>query len=149
MARRIKGAGLRQRVVFGRGLVTLHWAAGAPGVVNVMTKNIFAATGFNPLVLLAGCLWLGAFCILPFVLLVTRGFVVPGAITVGAIAWDYFLVGRYSGLSGWNVLLAPFAAALLGFAMLRSMVTTLRQGGVVWRGTFYPLATLRKYAKRP
>jgi hypothetical protein len=25
------------------------------------------------------------------------------------------------------------------------MLTTLRQGGVVWRGTFYPLAELRKH----
>jgi len=28
--------------------------------------------------------------------------------------------------------------------MLRSMILTLRQGGVVWRGTFYPLEELRR-----
>jgi hypothetical protein len=29
------------------------------------------------------------------------------------------------------------------------MVTTLRQGGVMWRGTFYPLAELRKHVVSP
>jgi hypothetical protein len=32
--------------------------------------------------------------------------------------------------------------------MLRSMYITLRDGGVTWRGTFYPLAELRCNADR-
>jgi hypothetical protein len=32
--------------------------------------------------------------------------------------------------------------------MLRSMLVTVRDGGVTWRGTFYPLAELRDYADR-
>ena len=32
------------------------------------------------------------------------------------------------------------------FTLLRSMITTLKQGGVIWRGTFYPLAELRRNA---
>jgi glycosyltransferase involved in cell wall biosynthesis len=145
IGRRIKRASLRQRVAFGRSLVSLHWASGAPGLVSVMTKNIFAAVNFHASLLLGGCLWLSAFCILPFLLVATPGFRIPGTLILLSILWSYVLIGRHSGLSGWNALLAPFAAALFVFTLLRSMLTTLGQGGVRWRGTFYPLATLRKH----
>jgi GT2 family glycosyltransferase len=145
LARRIKRAGLRQRVAFGRDLVRLHWAAGVPGLIQVMTKNIFAAVNFRIPLLLGGCAWLLGFCILPFVLVWDPAFTLPAVVSVAAIAWGFVLMGRPSGLSAWNALLAPFAAAIFVFTMLRSMLTTLRQGGVIWRGTFYSLAMLRKH----
>jgi len=145
LGRRVKRAGLRQRVAFGRGLVSLHWASGALGLVNVMTKNLFAAVNFHASLLLGGCLWLIGFCILPYLLLITPGFRISAAVTIVCVSWSYVLVGRRSGLSAWNALLAPFAAAFFVFAMLRSMVITLVQRGVRWRGTFYPLRTLRKH----
>ncbi len=145
IARRIKRAGLRQRVAFGRGLVSLHWAAGVPGLINVLTKNIFAVVNFHPALLLGGCLWLTTFCILPFFTLWIPAYTLPSAIVILSLTTGYILLGRTSGLSAWNVLAVPFAAAIFIFTLLRSMVVTLKQGGVVWRGTFYPLATLRKH----
>ena len=145
LARRVKRAGLGQRVVFGRGLVSLHWAAGVSGLVNVLTKNLFAAVNFYPALLLGGCLWLAAFCIAPFIGFLIPGYTTPCTIALASLACAYILMGRPSGLSAWNALLAPFAAAVLIFALLRSMITTLIQGGVVWRGTFYPLKTLRRH----
>jgi len=145
MARRIKRAGLRQRVGFGRGLASVHWASGVEGLVRGMTKNVFAATGFRVELLLAGCAWLVGFCIVPFVLVWTPGMRLPGTIAVGSMAWVYGLMERRSGLSAWHVLLAPFAAGVFVYTMLRSMATTLAQGGVVWRGTFYSLAELKKH----
>jgi hypothetical protein len=145
IARRVKRAGLRQHIAFGRGLVSLHWAAGVPGLVRVLTKNIFAATNFQVPVLLAGCCWLTGFCILPFVELVTPGFALPGSLAIASMVWIYVLLAPHSGLRAWNAVFAPFAAAVFVFTLLRSMLTTLRQGGVVWRGTFYPLAELRKH----
>jgi len=47
---------------------------------------------------------------------------------------------------GWSpavALLVPFFYPLPMYAMLRSAVLTLRQGGVRWRDTFYPTAMLR------
>jgi len=144
LARRVKEVGLRQRVVFGKGLVRVHWASGVWGLVGVMTKNVFAATGFQPVVLLGGVGWLASFCILPFLGVWSWAYWFPSWIVVGSMAWAYRLMGRHSGLSAWNVLLAPFAAAVFAFTMLRSMVVTLWQGGVVWRGTFYALGDLRQ-----
>lgn len=145
IARRIKQAGLRQRMVFGRGLVSIHWAAGVPGLIGVMTKNVFAAAQFHVGFILGGCAWLLGFCVLPFVMVWVPGLRVPGVLAIVAMVWAYGLLERHSGLSVWNVLAAPFAAAVFCFVMMRSMVTTLRQGGVVWRGTFYSLKELKKH----
>jgi 2-keto-4-pentenoate hydratase len=38
----------------------------------------------------------------------------------------------------------PLGAALFFYMLLRSTVVTLRQGGIVWRDTFYPLEELKR-----
>jgi hypothetical protein len=38
----------------------------------------------------------------------------------------------------------PVGAILLSYSLLRSTVVTLRQGGIVWRDTFYPLEELKR-----
>ncbi len=146
VARRIKAHGLRQRFVYGLNLVRVHWAAGVPGLIGVMTKNTFAATNYHISLLLLGCIWLWFFTIGPFVALALHPTGIPNALTIVAIGYGYFLLSRLSGRSTWNFLLAPFAAAVFIFILLRSMFTTVRQGGVEWRGTFYPLAELRRNA---
>jgi hypothetical protein len=47
---------------------------------------------------------------------------------------------------GWSwpcAVLVPFMFPVYLYALLNSTRVTLRQGGVWWRETFYPLATLR------
>jgi glycosyltransferase involved in cell wall biosynthesis len=146
LARRIKRAGLAQRVAFGRGLVSLHWAAGVGGLVRVMTKNLWAAFRFYIWLAMIGCLWLLAFCVAPAIGLFFAPTRVPAILTLAAVAYGYRLLGRHSGISTWTVLFFPFSALVFVFALLRSMFITLKQGGITWRGTFYPLTELRKNA---
>jgi hypothetical protein len=42
-----------------------------------------------------------------------------------------------------SAVLAPFMFPLFIYALLHSTFVTLRQGGIRWRETFYPLETLR------
>ncbi len=146
LARRIKQAGLAQRIAFGRGLVSVHWAAGARGLSKVMTKNIFSAFRFHVSLLLLACGWLMGFCVLPVVGLAWAPTRLAALVTFFAVGWGYRLFQKTSGISAWNALLSPMAALVFVFTLLRSMATTLRQGGVIWRGTFYSLANLRKNA---
>ncbi|MDQ2832687.1 MAG: glycosyltransferase family 2 protein [Acidobacteriota bacterium] len=146
LGRRVKRFGLIQRVAFGRDLVSVHWASGAWGLVKVMTKNLFAAFRFNVGLALLACLWLLVFCVATAAGILWRPTRIPAVLALTAIVWGYRLIGRTSGLSVWNALAVPFSAVVLIFALLRSMLTTLRQGGVTWRGTFYPLTELRKNA---
>jgi glycosyltransferase involved in cell wall biosynthesis len=146
IGRRIKRAGLAQRVAFGRGLVSIYWAAGFNGLVNVMTKNIFSAFRFYIWLSLIGCLWLIVFCVAPATGLFYAPTRIPAILALAAVAYGYRLMGRHSGLSTWNAFFFPLSALVFVFTLLRSMLTTLKQGGVRWRGTFYSLAELRKNA---
>jgi GT2 family glycosyltransferase len=144
LARRIKLAGLCQRVAVAPGLVTLHWASGAMGVINVMTKNLFAVFHFRTPLVLLFCLWLTLFCLGPMAFLALPDTRTPAVLTLISIAALYALSSRHSLISPWYAVLFPAGAALFIYSLIRSALTTLKHGGVTWRGTFYPLAELRK-----
>ncbi len=146
LGRRVKQLGLRQRVAFGKDLVRIHWANGALGIVEVLTKNLFAVFRFRLVLLLFSVGWLLLFTLEPFAGLYWRSGQLPAAISLIAVVWIYRLASRYGGLSAWSVLFAPLAALLLAYSLLRSAFMTLRDGGVRWRGTFYPLHELRSQA---
>ena len=143
----IKRSGSQQRVAFGKDLVRIRWAKGALGVAENLSKNGFAVFRFRVLPLLGACAGLAALCILPFVCFFggtsTR---VGSAWMLLAAALLYSRYQRYSRISPAYVLGMPFAALLVIYAMLQSMVLTLRRDGVLWRGTLYPLRELRKRA---
>src|SRR5215469_1089545 len=144
LARRVKLAGLRQRVAIAPGMVTLHWASGAIGIVNVMTKNLFAVFRFRIIPVLISVLWLAIFCLVPIAWLAlptTRTAAILICVSIGAL---YAASSNHSCISPLYALLFPIATILFLYSILRSAITTLKAGGVAWRGTFYPLAELRK-----
>lgn len=143
LARRMKRAGFQARVAFGIDMVQVHWAAGTAGLVGVMTKNLFAVFNYRIPLLLAGVGWMTAFCFAPFVGVWVPGLRLPSMIALTAMAWGYVLLRRVSNLQARNVIFAPYAIVVFIYTLLRSMFMTLRQGGVIWRGTFYSLAELR------
>ena len=149
LARRIKQTGLRQRVAFAPGAVRVHWAAGATGVINTMTKNLFAVFHFRLWLLVLACLWIGAFCISPFAGVFWTATRLPSLLAILAIASLYSSAGRVSRIGAAYAVACPFAAALFLYSILRSAVITLRQGGVRWRGTFYSLKELREQSSGP
>lgn len=146
LARRVKLVGLRQRVAMAPGMVTLHWASGALGIVNVMTKNLFAVFRFRTPLMLLMILWFTLFCIAPAAFLFLPETRVPAILTLAAVAALYILSSRHSRISPWYAIFFPASAALFIYSLLRSMFITLKQGGILWRGTFYSLAELRKNA---
>lgn len=148
LARRVKRARLRQRVAFAPGYLRLHWAPGARGIVRGMTKNLFAIFHFNTAILLLVCVWQTVFCIAPFAAVFWSPTRIPALVTLAAIASMYRTTGRFSGISAWNFLAFPVSAALFIYSMLRSAAVTLAHRGVEWRGTFYPLAELRRNSEK-
>ena len=149
LGRRVKCAGLRQRIATAPGMVTLHWAAGLFGILNNMTKNIFAIFHFRVGLLLGATAAFGLMSIVPTVFLGLAFTRIPALIALASAAGMYVLSSRTSRISAWYAVFFPVSGALIVYSMLRSMVITLRDGGVTWRGTFYPLAELSKnYADR-
>ncbi|MBB5338292.1 glycosyltransferase [Tunturiibacter gelidoferens] len=141
---RIKRQRFRQRIASGPGLVSVHWARGVSGILNGMTKNFFAIFRYNPTVVILSCLWITVFCIAPAVFLALPNTRTAAILTLAFVALLYVLSSRKSRVSPWYAVLFPVSAALIVSSIFRSMLTTLKQGGVTWRGTFYPLSELRK-----
>jgi hypothetical protein len=143
LGRRMKAAGMRQRIAFGPELVLIHWAKGALGIVRGLTKNLFASVNFNSLVMLVACLAMLALFLGPLAGLALGSTLVPGLLALCAIAACYRLMNERSGVSARYGWLYPVAVVVMVWAMLRSMLSVWGRRGVMWRGTYYPLRELR------
>ena len=143
----VKRAGYRQRVAFGRGLIRLRWAEGTLHFVRNVTKNFFAVFRFRALRALGLSIVVSVFCLAPFVAVAgPSAFRIPAALFLAMLFFLYRVLHRYSGVPTAYFLTFPLATTLLIYAELRSMLVTLLNRGIRWRGTFYPLSELRKNA---
>ena len=145
----VKQAGYRQRCVFGRGLLKLRWVFGAMGMVRNLTKNFFAILHFNTAFAVLSVCGILVVNLGPFVgVWMAQGWARAGFIaalvTMVAI---YVGMSRRSDISPFYVLLHPIGTLLFSYAGVRSVVLTLARGGVIWRGTWYSLAELRKFSR--
>jgi cellulose synthase/poly-beta-1,6-N-acetylglucosamine synthase-like glycosyltransferase len=145
LGRRMKAAGMRQRVAFAPGLVLVHWAKGARGLVRGMTKNLFSAFNFEIPFLLFACAWVSVFFLLPLLGLLWWNTLTPALLVLASIGAAYRTMGELSEIDARYAWLYPLGAAAFVLAMLRSMLVVTWQRGVMWRGTFYELRDLRKH----
>jgi glycosyltransferase involved in cell wall biosynthesis len=145
----VKLNGYRQRNVFGRDLLRLRWIVGVFGMVRNLTKNYFAILRYNPawtLIAICGMLIIN---LGPYVgLFIARGWARSGfAVALLSVLAIYLGMSRRSDMSPFYFFLHPIGTLLTVFTVARSMVVTLAQGGVVWRGTWYSLAELTKFTR--
>jgi glycosyltransferase involved in cell wall biosynthesis len=142
----VKNAGYAQRNVYGANLISLRWARGAMGVVNNLTKNFFAIMSFQWWRTLLSAFALAFLNLMPFLgIWHAHGWErLPYAVALASIFAIYVGMSWKSDVPVYYFALHPIGAALFVYTMLRSMTRTLRRGGVLWRGTFYPLEELRK-----
>ncbi len=142
----VKNAGYAQRNVFGGDLISVRWAKGALGVVRNLTKNFFAVMSFQWPRLLLSCFALAFLNLMPFLgIWLAHGWArLPYAVALASMFLIYVGVSLKSAVPSYYFVLHPISTALFIYTMLLSMIVTLSRGGVVWRGTFYPLEELRK-----
>ncbi len=142
----VKKAGFAQRNVFGGDLISIRWAQGAMGVVNNLTKNFFAVLSFQTWRTVLSAVGLAFLNLGPFLgLLLAHGWVrAPYIVALGSMFVIYVGMSSRSKVPPYYFLLHPVSSVLFIYALLRSMILTLRNGGIVWRGTKYPLEELRK-----
>ncbi len=142
----IKQTGFHSGVGIALEYISLRWHAGLGNLIRGTTKNFFAAANFN---LALVSLWLAgqlAMGVLPFVALffasgwawIFAAIAALIAVLSEAVAAYWFEMPPLYGLTH------PIGSLIFSWMLLRSTIVTLWQGGIVWRGTFYPLKELRK-----
>lgn len=146
----IKRGGHRQQLLLGDDLIRVRWQSSLWGVVRGLEKNSFAAVHYSVAKLIGVTL---LFLIVFFGPYVGAGIgiaiwhdsrLIPYLLTVILLHASYINLAIRIG--GGMVIGPALPATFLMFIFLmwRSAVVTLRQGGVRWRDTFYPLAELRR-----
>jgi cellulose synthase/poly-beta-1,6-N-acetylglucosamine synthase-like glycosyltransferase len=142
----VKNAGFAQRNVFGADLISVRWAKGAMGVVDNLTKNFFAVLSFQWWRTLLSAFALAFINLGPFLgVWLAHGWArVPYAVALGSMFLIYLGMSWRSSVPPYYFLLHPVSTVLFIYTLLRSMVLTLWNGGIVWRGTKYRLEELRK-----
>ena len=142
----VKKAGFAQRNVFGGDLISIRWAHGAVGVVNNLTKNFFAVLSFQWWRTVISALGLAFLNYGPFLgLWLAHGWArVPYAVALGSMFLIYLGMSWRSAVPPYYFFLHPVSTTLFIYTLLRSMILTLWNGGIEWRGTKYPLDELRK-----
>ncbi len=146
LGKMVKDSGYAQRNVFGDDLISIRWAKGAMGVVDNLTKNFFAIMSFQWPRALASCVVLAFLNLMPFAgLWLAHGWARLGyAVALFSMFSIYVGMSTKSDIPPYYFALHPISSALFVYTMLRSTFLTLWRGGVLWRGTFYPLAELKK-----
>jgi hypothetical protein len=141
----LRRAGHRTRMLLGGRAVEADWVASGRGLVQLLEKNLFSGLNYRASmavlnVTLFLTVWAGA-VVGPWV-----GGLAGVAAGLGLLstAVPAVLLAARGGGSVLPALLVPLAWPLLLAALANSAWVTLRQGGIRWRGTFYPLPLLRQ-----
>jgi len=142
----IKRSGFRSGVGIAQDAVVVRWHDGLGNLIRGVTKNFFASFGYNLGFVGAGIGGLLLINLAPFLGVVFgHGLIRIFAAIALAIALCFYggaaVSMRVSPLYGFT---HPLGAILLSYMLLRSTVVTLKQGGIVWRDTFYPLDDLKR-----
>ena len=142
----LKRSGARSDVLVGNGVVSVEWYHSMGEAVDGLMKNSFSVVEYRPILMVLAALLYLIVGIGPLAALLlgdgpARIF---GLATVAVLVGVLLRVRKETDTPRRSALLFPVVCLLLAWIVLRALVLTLTQGGIVWRGTFYPLAELRK-----
>jgi len=142
----VKQSGFRSGMGVAQNFVTIRWHAGLGNIIRGVTKNFFAALNYNLALVALALTGLLATTVLPFVgVIFAHGWIrIFSAIAVLVALCFHAGVSIVMRVSPFYAFTHPLGALLLGYMLVRSTIITLKQGGILWRDTFYPLDELKR-----
>ncbi|HXT85770.1 MAG TPA: glycosyltransferase [Verrucomicrobiae bacterium] len=142
----VKMGGFRSRVAPSDGLVRVRWQEGFGNIVKGLTKNMFAGFSFSGAQAIFGTCVIFAVSVAPVLgVIFARGAaqIAAAAAVIAAMVFEGMFMPQAKASRIFGVTHA-LGALVIMYIIVRSMIVTLGRGGVVWRGTFYPLEELKK-----
>jgi len=146
LGRRLKRGGFRQELASGRGVVRVEWYESLRAAARGLEKNVFAGLDYSVARATAAIGALVALHVLPFALAPFAPGLAGPLLAATALLQVGAALGarRETGAPAWTALFFPLGALALAVVCARSVAKTLIEGGIRWRGTFYPLDMLRR-----
>lgn len=143
----VKRAGYRSTFVVGPGLVKIRWIEGAFGVTRNIEKNGFSLFRYRAWLCMLACVGLLVDIVVPLGAIAMGGWALAAGLTTHlALGFIFYANRKLNRLNPIAVVLFAPCAAIICFGFARSMVLTLKNKGIRWRGTQYPLSDLRQNA---
>jgi cellulose synthase/poly-beta-1,6-N-acetylglucosamine synthase-like glycosyltransferase len=145
LGERIKAAGLRQGVLYGEKELSLQWYTSLKEFVRGLMKNSFSVSNYRLPVAIGMALLTFMFFVMPVPLLLVSGNV-GRIMALVILASQTFLMLFKRGIRGrwWHALMIPFSGLVMVYILIVSALKTIKQGGIYWRNSFYPLTELKK-----
>jgi glycosyltransferase involved in cell wall biosynthesis len=142
----VKQAGLRSGIAVAQEAVSVEWHLGLRNLVRGLEKNLFAGAQFRVTTAATQIFGLLFFNVLPFAgLIFGHGWIRALAAVAVLISLCFHLgIDIVMRVSPLYCLTLPLGAVIFSYMLLRSTLITLKQGGIIWRDTFYPLDQLRR-----
>jgi glycosyltransferase involved in cell wall biosynthesis len=142
----VKQNGFRSGVAKAHNELSVHWQSGMRNVIRGTTKNFFAFAGFSVWNISTQIFGLLMMCVVPWVaLFLAHGWaLVFACICVGLAIVLHIGACLEFKVSPLYALTFPIGALIFTWMQMRSTIVTLWTGGIIWRGTFYPLKELKR-----
>ncbi len=141
----IKKSGFRQDAAYAPEFLAVEWYASTFEAIKGLEKNAFSGADYNISMVVCGAIIHTLCSIWPFVALFLTSGVTWGmnlAVIIVSMLM-YADCARFHHSRAWYAVGYPLATALFVVIMIRTMILNLVQGGIYWRGTFYPLKELK------
>ncbi|MDA0833004.1 MAG: glycosyltransferase [Planctomycetota bacterium] len=141
-----KQNGFRQELLVPGDGIAVRWQTSAWGVIRGLEKNAFASVNYSLVTLLLFTVAILIIEIFPYVgMVVVDGPARWGYIATLLFAHTYYAWAGQMAHADWRTFpMLPISLLGMLFAYWRSAFIALKNGGVRWRDTFYPLDVLRK-----
>jgi hypothetical protein len=142
----LRRSGVRQGALDSGGLVRVRWNTGFRGTVLGLMKNAFAGVEWRWSAVVVAATGTTLLVLAPWVALLWGS---PGARLAGALGvltpclLHAGAARRMADGTGLEGLAYPVCDLSLVLVLLGSALKATVEGGIVWRGTFYPLPALR------
>jgi glycosyltransferase involved in cell wall biosynthesis len=142
----VKQSGFRSGAGIAQDSVVVRWHAGLGNLIRGVTKNFFAGVGYSVALVAISITGLLLTNVAPvFGIFFGHGWIQILAAIAFTIAICFHtgvdIGARVSPLYAFT---HPLGAILFSYMLLRSAFVTLKQGGIIWRDTFYPLDDLKR-----
>ncbi|MDE5413548.1 glycosyltransferase [Alkalihalobacterium chitinilyticum] len=147
----IKSSGKKQRFVSALEHLEVEWYATLKGALIGLEKNAFAGLYYRYTMVVFAILGVFISQLLPFLaVFFTTG--LTRIVYLFTIALLFLLYHRTANVMAKNALkyflVFPISVLLFIYCIIRATILTTVRGGIIWRGTHYPLAELRKPKKK-
>jgi len=142
----LKQAGFRQDVRHAPDSLRVTWYGSVGEFVRGLEKNVLAGLDYRGALGLCGLALLLMVEMLPWIVLAAgEGAArLAAAAAIAAAMLSMAAILHVAPARMAAALLEPVAALVFFYACARSIVLAYARGGIVWRGTHYPLADLRR-----